>query len=163
MRGALGLVLDANYFEATEQGEKGKRMGLYRAKFDAVGREWQTEYVEDGKVTPQEGRLVAFVDSGYGKVDDAAAGIIPKAIKHPGVPTLSVRQNGCDLHFTPGKKRLGGMVRYNALKEESQASYNKVKAEIGDMQLTPTFAPLKWPVGSEEVVGALPSRNALIM
>lgn len=49
------------------------------------------------------------------------------------------------------------------LSPESQASYNKVKAEIGDMQLTPTFAPLKWPVGSEEVVGALPSRNALIM
>lgn len=124
MRGALGLVLDANYFEATEEGEKGKRMGLYRAKFDAVGREWQTEYVEDGKVTPQEGRLVAVGDSGYGKVDDAAAGIIPKAIKHPGVPTLSVRQNGCDLHFTPGKKRLGGMVRYNALKEDCPRASN---------------------------------------
>jgi len=39
------------------------------------------------------------------------------------------------------------------LSPESQASYNKVKAEVGDMQLTPTFAPLKWPVGTEEVAG----------
>jgi hypothetical protein len=36
------------------------------------------------------------------------------------------------------------------LSPESQASYNKVKAEVGDMQLTPTFAPLKWPIGVEE-------------
>jgi hypothetical protein len=43
----------------------------------------------------------------------------------------------------------------------SQASYNKVKAEVGDMQLTPTFAPLKWPVGVEEVAGAPPSSRLL--
>jgi hypothetical protein len=36
------------------------------------------------------------------------------------------------------------------LSPKSQASYNKVKAEVGDMQLTPTFAPLKWPIGVEE-------------
>lgn len=36
------------------------------------------------------------------------------------------------------------------LSPESQASYNRVKAEAGDMQLTPTFAPLKWPVSAKE-------------
>jgi hypothetical protein len=36
------------------------------------------------------------------------------------------------------------------LSPESQASYNRVKAEVGDMQLTPTFAPLKWPVSAKE-------------
>jgi len=113
------LVLDANYYEATEEIRERTRMGLYRAQFEARDRTWKTEYVKDGKVAPHEGRLVVIGDSGYGKADDAAAGIIPKAMKHPGVPTLSVRQNGCDLHFTPGKKRLGGMVRYNALKEDS--------------------------------------------
>jgi hypothetical protein len=47
------------------------------------------------------------------------------------------------------------------LSPASQASYNKVKAEVGDMQLTPTFAPLKWPVGLEEVASAPPSSHLL--
>lgn len=40
------------------------------------------------------------------------------------------------------------------LSPESQASYNRVKAEVGDMQLTPTFAPLKWPIRSKEAESA---------
>lgn len=113
------LVLDANYYEATEEGEKGLRMGLYRARRDADGQEWQTEYVEDGKVATQEGRLVAIADSGYASADHAAERVMPRAIKHLGTAAARARKGESDLHFTPGEKRLGGMVRYNALKEDS--------------------------------------------
>jgi hypothetical protein len=114
------LVLDANYFEATEKIRSGKRMGLYRAKLaDEAGQQWQTQYVEDGKVAMQEGRLVVIADAGYESANDAADAIMPRAIKHPDVPAHSVRQNGGDLHFTPGDERLGGMIRYNALNEDS--------------------------------------------
>lgn len=112
------LVLDANYYEATEEGAKGIRMGLYRARLRDK-EAWYTEYVKDGKVAEQEGRLVVIADSGYESANDAAEAIMPRAIKHPDVPAHMVRQNGGDLHFTPGEKRLGGMIRYKALKEDS--------------------------------------------
>jgi hypothetical protein len=35
------------------------------------------------------------------------------------------------------------------LSPEHQASYDKIKAEIGDMELTKEFAPLKWPVQAQ--------------
>lgn len=36
------------------------------------------------------------------------------------------------------------------LSPENQACYNKIKAEIGNMELTREFAPLKWPVTAQE-------------
>lgn len=112
------LVLDANYYEATEDGEKSIRLGLYRARLRRGGT-WETKYEADGKVAEQENRLVVIADSGYENADKAANAIMPRAMKHPDVPSHMVRQNGGDLHFTPGEKRLGGMIRYNALTEDS--------------------------------------------
>lgn len=113
------LVLDGNYFAATADGEAGTRMGLYRVVPSDDPKNWPTEYVPDGKVLLEKGRVVAVADAGYETVIDAAREIIPRTMKHPGVPTSSIRQSGCDLHFTPGEKRLGGMVRYSALKQGS--------------------------------------------
>lgn len=113
------LVLDANYYEATEEIRDRTRMGLYRVQFEARDKIWKAEYVKDGKVAPHEGRLVAVADSGYKSADHAARNVMPRAMKHPDVPAHMVRQNGGDLHFTPGKKPLGGMIRYNALNEDS--------------------------------------------
>jgi hypothetical protein len=112
------LVLDANYFEATEEIRDRTRMGLYRTR-PGDEETWDTEYVKDGKVATQEGRLVVIADAGYESANDAADAIMPRAIKHPDVPAHMVRQNGGDLHFTPGDERLGGMIRYNALNEDS--------------------------------------------
>jgi hypothetical protein len=130
------LVLDANYFEATEEIRERTRMGLYRAKLQD-GRLWEAEYIKDGKVLPQDYRLVAIADSGYATAGDAAKKAIPIAMKQPGVPTDGVRRDGCDLHFTPGNKRLGGMIRYNALREDdSRASALHLAATMQQAQST---------------------------
>lgn len=131
------LVLDANYYEAREEVGEQTRMGLYRAKLEKEGKLWEADYIKDGKVLPQDYRLVAIADSGYATAGDAAISVIPKAMKQPGVPTDGVRRDGCDLHFTPGKKRLGGMVRYNALKEDnSRASALHLAATMQQAQST---------------------------
>ncbi|MBC6905129.1 hypothetical protein DWB84_06595 [Saccharophagus sp. K07] len=113
------LVLDANYYEATEEIRDQTRMGLYRARFDTENNAWRTKYVEGGKVASQEGHLVAVADSGYKSADHAARNVMPQAIKHLGIAAANTRNRENDLHFTPGKKSLGGMIRYNALKENS--------------------------------------------
>lgn len=112
------LVLDANYFEANNEIRQRTRMGLYRVTPGGEGG-WQTKFVEGGNITPQDSRLVAIADAGYGGANAAAREIVPRAMKQPGVPTASVRQQGCDLHFTPGKKRLGGLIRYNSMAIDS--------------------------------------------
>jgi hypothetical protein len=113
------LVLDANYYEATEEIRDRTRMGLYRAQFEARDKTWKAEYVKDGKVAPHEGRLVAIADSGYESANHAARDLMPRTIKRLGMAAASARNSESDLHFTPGEKRLGGMIRYNALKEDS--------------------------------------------
>lgn len=136
------LVLDANYYEATEDVRERTRMGLYQATFDKEGKQWGVKYLEDGKVLPQEGRLVAIADSRYARARDAANDTIPKAMKRPGVPTEDVRRKGCDLHFTPGNKRLGGLTRYNALKEDnSRASALHLAATMEQAQ---SAEGIKW-------------------
>lgn len=117
------LVLDANYYEATEDVRERTRMGLYRTQLDARSKTWEAEYAENGKVAPQDGRLVAIADAGYESANHAARAVMPRAIKRLGIAAASARNSESDLHFTPGEKCLGGMIRYNALKEDrSRAS-----------------------------------------
>lgn len=108
-----GLELDGDYFEATSQGKT--RMGLYRVAPSSEGQGWAAKYVKGGQVEPENGRMVAVSDSGYSSADRAALVVIPRAMESPGVPTATIRNDGCDLHFTPGKKQLGSLIRYNAL------------------------------------------------
>lgn len=109
------LAFDANYFEAA--GQTVDRLGLYRA--EPMGpNNWNVEYVSTGEVLPKDGRMVAIANAAYGTAADAVQEIIPRAMNMPGVPTTSVRNKGCDLHFTPGKSRLGSLARYSALADD---------------------------------------------
>ena len=105
-----GLVLDAHYFEATSSGDP---MGLYRA-MPAGNDKWVAKHVKDGRIEPKNDRVVTVADAGYRDASRAATEAVPRAAQAPGVSTAKLRR-GCDLHFTPGKKRLGSLVRYNAL------------------------------------------------
>lgn len=111
-----GLVLDAHYFEATATGDP---MGLYRAKPAKEG--WKTKHVEDGRIEPKNDRVVTVADTGYRDASRAATEAVPRAAQAPGVSTAKLRR-GCDLHFTPGKKRLGSLIRYNALANDDARS-----------------------------------------
>jgi len=108
------LALDANYFEASSQTKD--RMGIYRVESQGP-EDWVAESAPDGRVLTKDGRMVAVADSGYGTADHAASSVIPRAMKFPGVATTTIRNEGCDLHFTPGPKRLGSLVRYSAMAE----------------------------------------------
>ncbi|MFC6635607.1 hypothetical protein [Microbulbifer taiwanensis] len=109
------MDLDERYFEATSQ--ENTRMGLYRVAPPKGDEGWTAKYVQGGRVAPKAGRMVTVSDAGYSSADHAARAVIPRAIKAPDVAGASVRNGGCDLHFTPGKK-LGSLIRYNALNND---------------------------------------------
>lgn len=90
------LVLDGNYFEATRDAREQTRMGLYRVIPSSDPKIWPTKYAPDGKVLPEKGRVVAVADAGYETTADATREIVPRTMKHPGVPTSTIRQSGCD-------------------------------------------------------------------
>ena len=107
----VDLQLDGNYFEATQSEQR--RLGLYRVRNEA-GR-WATQYVPDGDVLREKGRLVAVADTGYDTVTDAANSVVPRAMGAPNIDKGRGRgREGCDLHFTPGAKHIGGLVNYDA-------------------------------------------------
>ncbi|MGQ9425234.1 hypothetical protein ACXYTJ_06150 [Gilvimarinus sp. F26214L] len=106
----VDLVLDGDYFKATSE----DRTGLYRVR-KSRGDDWSAKHVEDGKVLNTSGRTVAIADSGYATAYEAARKTVPSVMKASGVPTTSVRNEGCDLHHTAGNNRLGSLVRYSAL------------------------------------------------
>ncbi|MGD8174327.1 hypothetical protein [Marinimicrobium sp. ARAG 43.8] len=108
----VDLQLDGHYFEAVSSAEQ-DRMGLYRA--EPRGEEWSVSYTPNGKITPEDGRLITVADGGYQDASRAVRAIVPRAIKHSGVAAVKVRNNGCDLHYTPSGKQLGGLTRYDAL------------------------------------------------
>ena len=119
-----GLDLDKNYYEVTAPGQDTTRMGLYRATIDPVRSEWKGTYVADGKVAAQHGRLVAVADGKFTRISDALRETMPRTVQHLGVGAAQLSESGADLHFTPGRGRLGGgLLRYNPLKvENSRAS-----------------------------------------
>ncbi|MCX2783026.1 hypothetical protein OQJ46_08490 [Microbulbifer thermotolerans] len=125
------LNLDDNYFRATEWSDDATRMGLYRASLRRDKRSWGVEHVPDSRILKQQGRLVAVADSGYERADDAARYTIPGALEFLGKNTAGIRESGCDLHFTPGQKRLGGLLRYNPLEvNTSRASAVQLAATM---------------------------------
>ena len=109
------LIMDDNYYRVGEQAKKRTRLGTYRATLAANKSIWRTKYTEEGQISPTPGRLVTIADSHYETADDAANYSISGAMSFLGNNTTAVRLDGCDLHFTPGKKRLGNLVSYNPL------------------------------------------------
>ncbi|MCA0894583.1 hypothetical protein [Microbulbifer agarilyticus] len=114
------LVMDDNYYQIDGQG--GEQMGMYRVSKSRSGN-WQSKYVDGGNVKPQSGRVVTVSDAKFRNADDAAAASVPGALDALGNNTFAVRSSGCDLHFTPGRQRLGGLSCYNPLTvDRSRAS-----------------------------------------
>ncbi|MBY6191686.1 hypothetical protein KUV22_14730 [Microbulbifer agarilyticus] len=113
------LVLDDNYYHTHRSGQEQTRLGTYRAKLGPNNSSWHTQYVEDGQVSPISGRLVTVADSHYETANDAANYSIAGAMTFLGKNTISVRIDGCDLHFTPGNKRLGSLVCYDPITVDS--------------------------------------------
>ncbi|WKT59985.1 hypothetical protein Q2E61_13885 [Microbulbifer thermotolerans] len=109
------LNLDDNYFRATEQYADRTRMGLYRAHKDQDQKSWRAESVPNGKILQQSGRLIAVADARYRHASAAAADTVPRAMELLGIGAAHSSVNGADLHFTPGRKALGGLVCYNPL------------------------------------------------
>lgn len=106
------LVMDENYYRVNAQDRT--QMGLYRVE-KSRSDTWRSTYVQGGLVKPQSGRVVTVADAKFGTADDAARYSIPGALEFLENNTFAVRKGGCDLHFTPGTKRLGGLFCYNPI------------------------------------------------
>ncbi|MCX2793938.1 hypothetical protein OQJ62_03265 [Microbulbifer thermotolerans] len=104
----LYMQADLNYSELMKRAEK---PGLYEATKD--GGEWQARLKKKGKITEREDRLVAISDSGYEHPRDAADNAARRVAEAPfSGGGFRVAQNGFDMHFTPGEKRIGGRINY---------------------------------------------------
>jgi len=134
----VDLQMDAMYFESTSSNED--RMGLYRAKFQR--KTWQTEYQNHGQILSKDGRVVTIADSGYKVAPDAANASIPRIMRTPHVSDPDIRRDGCDLHFTPGGKRLGGLFRYNPINQSS--TYGSARLLAESMQQARALSGVKW-------------------
>lgn len=111
--------MDDNYYRIQDSNGQQARLGTYRASLMPETNEWRASYVRNGQVDSQAGRLVAVADSSYESANEAANYSIPGALTFFGNNTSAVRQGGCDLHFTPGPKQLGGLFRYDSLSIDS--------------------------------------------
>ena len=117
------LDMDDNYYHVTKEAKQGERLGLYRAKLDKLKDHWLTRFVESGKIERQSNRLVAVADANYGTAREAASYSSDGMVEFLGKDTSSLHTIGCDLHFTPGQKPLGNLIRYNpACVDRSRAS-----------------------------------------
>lgn len=124
------LELDGMY-ELTKQAVEHTRLGLYRVEpSNQNGKHgWETRYEPTGEVHKVYGRIITVSDAGYANANHAAREIVPSAMKGPNIPADRIADEGCDLHFTPGPKRLGGLVAYNALNINDSRSSARLLAE----------------------------------
>lgn len=134
----VDLQLDAMYFEATDQ--KGTRMGLYRAKSERS--RWEAAYVENGHILPKDGRTVAVADSGYDRAIDAVEATVPRVTHSRAVAEVDIATGGCDLHFTPGARRQGGLFRYNAI--GVTGTYGSATLLAESMRQARSLTGVKW-------------------
>ncbi|GAB2524274.1 hypothetical protein [Microbulbifer agarilyticus] len=109
------LDLDPSYYKVLSQGEEGTRMGIYRVSKEKLGSTWGIDYAADNKILPRRGRMVSIADASYSTAFDAAQETMPRTVKLMGVGESRVTQSGTDIHFTPGRSKLGGLLRYNPL------------------------------------------------
>ncbi|WP_347331414.1 hypothetical protein [Marinimicrobium locisalis] len=112
----VDMQLDENYADATEQ----KQQGLYEVKKAGRGKEWRGEYKKSGCIEQKNYRAVAISDAELDDPQKAANIAARNVLRALGSGSqLQVENEGFDLHFTPGGKRLGSLIRYDALKIES--------------------------------------------
>ncbi|MFK5948827.1 MAG: hypothetical protein QM500_08685 [Methylococcales bacterium] len=100
----LHMTADMNYFEGQE---KGLKPGTYKATKQAD--KWKANFKFDG-IKPEKNRVVAICDSGYDTPNKAAGECINFIIKSPvSGGEFTINNDGFDMHYTPGKGRIGGL------------------------------------------------------
>ncbi|WP_439509805.1 hypothetical protein [Marinimicrobium koreense] len=112
----LNMVLDGRYTEATES----KQPGLYEVSKVNPSGHWQVKYKESGNISQTNYRAVAISDCKSDDPQEVADGAARSLFAALGSGSQRQMENeGFDLHFTPGNKRLGSLVRYEAVKVKS--------------------------------------------
>ncbi|QKX15814.1 hypothetical protein [Microbulbifer sp. YPW1] len=116
------------YFEAdagyAELQQKENTPGIYEALYTRE-EVWTSVKSKAGKISPQKGRLVAVCNSGYPDPNKAARATAPKvASSHYSTETgeSTLRKTNFDLHFTPGKKKIGGLINLKDARNPSAKS-----------------------------------------
>ena len=106
----LHFDADLNFSELQKEAAK---PALYRA--GQRSGDWSTKLLETGKITEKPDRLIAISDRKRDDPDGAAMEISEYLSDVPfSGGSLKVNSNGFDLHYTPGQKKIGGMVNYKA-------------------------------------------------
>ena len=122
----LHFQADLNYGELIETQ---RAPALYDVTY--IEGLWRAKRRADGKIAKQARRVVAISDSGY-HGHEVAAGVAARSLSGYGPVSsasggrrtiMSTNGGGFDLHFTPGEKRIGGLLNYRKavapLKDES--------------------------------------------
>ncbi|VAW63318.1 hypothetical protein MNBD_GAMMA10-1849 [hydrothermal vent metagenome] len=88
----------------------GTKPGFYNVEHDKISDSWIPAYQPDGQVKNEMRRTVAITDQ-YEEVEDAAetAGL-QLGNASIGASAHDLKQSGFDMHFTPGKAKIGGLM-----------------------------------------------------
>lgn len=106
----LYFEADLNYFDLQELGQK---PGLYSVT--SKKNSWDVKLVKDGKIKSEKNRLVAVSERKYKDSKKAAVGCRVSVVKAPfSGGDYRLDNDGFDLHYTPGEKRIGGLVNYRS-------------------------------------------------
>lgn len=113
---------DLNYSELQETQSK---PGLYRAELKSEG--WGADFVRGAQIEPVKNRLIAISDSGHGSPVVAAKKSAPRVTEAPfSGGGITVNDDGFDMHYTPGQKRIGGLKNYKkAIKPLDNSELNE--------------------------------------
>jgi len=104
----LSLDVDTSYGESVEASRK---PGLYSATRIEDG--WDVDRKPCGLITEEKNRLVAICDSVYESPSEAAEIVARRICQAPmSGGALMVKDDGFDLHYTPGDKSFGGWKNY---------------------------------------------------
>ncbi len=104
----LSLDVDGSYGEKVEAGRK---PGLYSAT--SIENGWDVDRKPCGLITEEKNRLVAICDSVYESPSEAAEIVARRIYQAPmSGGALMVKDDGFDLHYTPGDKSFGGWKNY---------------------------------------------------
>ena len=114
------LHFDADLNFSKLQGDE-KKPSLYRASKSRDG--WQTALQPDYKILPEKDRYVAISDIRNVRSSSVAEEVADYLADTPNTGSQKIDANGFDLHFTPGQKRVGGLVNYKEAISPIEAKY----------------------------------------
>jgi len=100
----LHMTADTNYYKLQS---KGHRPGLWKAK--KKGDAWKADFIANGQITPKENRFVVIADAAHDHQDKAASKSAESLASQNATISRQIETAGFDMHFTPGKGRIGGL------------------------------------------------------